>query len=216
MKRDNAVFLKNNNWTMGNVFLDMMLWKGRAPSSKAQFCTEILKLQVIKEYIKELSEKTGMLPVSYSGERRQESHKRAKKPKEEFSTYFDCMVVRPMIEWSEKEIFDFLEKKNVPPNPLYALGYKRVGCYPCIHSRKLELALLPEWAWQRLEFYEKHLGRSWFPSGILPGTKGTKKIPTIKEVREWSKTSWGGKQFDLFVETEKEPESCMSMFKICE
>jgi 3'-phosphoadenosine 5'-phosphosulfate sulfotransferase (PAPS reductase)/FAD synthetase len=35
----------------GNPFLDMMLWKGRAPSTKAQFCTEHLKLVPIRAYI---------------------------------------------------------------------------------------------------------------------------------------------------------------------
>lgn len=202
--------------TTGNVFLDMMLWKRRAPSTKAQFCTEHLKLNVIREYIKEIADKYGLPVVSYSGERAEESEKRAKKPREEISTYFDCMVIQPMLNWSEKQVFDFLKKCKVPPNPLYALGYSRVGCYPCIHSRKKELALLPDWAWKRLEWYEKELGRTWFPPGILPGTRGTGELTKISDVRKWCKTSHGGKQYDFFIEIEKEPPRCMSQFKICE
>lgn len=200
----------------GNAFLDMMVWKGRAPSSKAQFCTEHMKLQVIREYIRELVLKTGLPAISYSGERKAESVARSKKLPEEISTYFDCLIKRPMLEWSEKQVFDYLEECGVPPNPLYAIGYSRVGCFPCIHARKSELALLPDWVWKKLESWEERLGRSWFPSGILPGTRGTGKVPTIQEVREWCKTERGGKQFGLFIESEKEPGRCMSSFKVCE
>lgn len=35
---------KSGKEVSGNPFLDMMVWKHRAPSSKAQFCTEWVKL----------------------------------------------------------------------------------------------------------------------------------------------------------------------------
>jgi hypothetical protein len=34
--------------------------------------------------------------------------------------------------WSEEEVFFFLRKCDVLPNPLYAFGFKQVGCFPCI------------------------------------------------------------------------------------
>lgn len=35
---------KKGKEASGNPFLDLMIWKGRAPSTKAQFCTEWVKL----------------------------------------------------------------------------------------------------------------------------------------------------------------------------
>ena len=36
----------------GIPFLDLMLWKGRTPSAKAQFCTEHLKMSPIRDWLK--------------------------------------------------------------------------------------------------------------------------------------------------------------------
>lgn len=197
----------------GSPFLDMMLWKRRAPSTKAQFCTEHLKLQPIRSWLNGI--RGDRLPVMYVGIRAGESARRAKMPEEELNEYMDCMTKRPLLRWSEQEVFDYLKIHDVPPNPLYDAGYSRVGCFPCIHARKSELASLPEWAWEKLEMWEQELGRSWFPSGILPG-KLDGHIPTITEVREWSKTTRGGKQFDLFSQDEEDVPSCMTTWGQCE
>lgn len=198
----------------GNPFLDMMLWKGRAPSTKAQFCTEWVKLWPILMWLEE--NKPFEDWVMFTGLRAGESIRRASRQPYEYNSYFDCDSVNPMIYESEERVFEFLEEKGVPPNPLYALGFHRVGCFPCIHSNKTELALLPDWAWNKLEEWEGELGRSWFKAGSLPG-KPDWYIPNISEVREWSKTVRGGKQYDLFKSAEvSDAPSCMSTWGICE
>jgi 3'-phosphoadenosine 5'-phosphosulfate sulfotransferase (PAPS reductase)/FAD synthetase len=95
-------------------------------------------------------------------------------PEREFSDYHDGCIIRPILRWSKEEVFSFLRMRDVPPNPLYALGYERVGCFPCIHANKGELALLPDWAWEKLVEWEKRLGRTWFPAGLVPGVHITK------------------------------------------
>ena len=35
----------------------------------------------------------------------------------------------PILEWSRKEVFDFLAGEE---HPHYALGFDRVGCFPCL------------------------------------------------------------------------------------
>lgn len=194
----------------GNAYLDLMLWKGRAPSIKAQFCTEKLKLLPIREWMQNVRGDKEI--YNYIGIRAGESARRAKMPERNFSDYFDCWEIRPLLRWSEKDVFDYLESKGVPPNPLYGAGFTRVGCFPCIHSRKSELALLPDWAWEKLAEWEKRVGRSWFPPGLVPGVW----IPTIEQAREWSKTSHGGRQFDMFAADEKDIPSCMSTWGVCE
>lgn len=194
----------------GYIFLDLMLWKGRAPSTKAQFCTEHLKLWPIKFYLdKHFPDRTW---VMHTGIRAGESARRSRMQPFSWNGFFDCWSVMPMIYNSEQDQYEYLQSKGVPPNPLYALGYGRVGCFPCIHANKTELSLLPEWAWERLELYESKIGRSWFPAGFLPGGN----IPTIQQVRDWCRTSHGGKQFNLFRSAPEDAPSCMSGWIKCE
>lgn len=194
----------------GNPFLDMMLWKGRAPSSKAQFCTEHVKLRPIADYLDHI--RGDREPTMYTGIRAGESERRAKMPERAWMDLYDCYTERPLLHWSEQQVFDFLKSKSVPPNPLYEVGFSRVGCFPCIHARKSELARLPDWAWQKLEEWESRLGRSWFPPGFVPGLH----IPKIQDVREWATTTRGGYQQDIFAPDSKDVPSCMSTWGACE
>lgn len=196
-----------------HTFLDMMLWKGRAPSTKAQFCTEHLKLWPIKFFLQNhfCDQRWEM----FTGIRAGESFRRSKMQPFSYNHFFDCWSVLPMLYNSEEDQFKYLHQWNVPPNPLYALGYGRVGCFPCIHANKRELELLPDWAWDRLEEYERNLKRTWFSSGILPG-KPKGYIPSIIEVREWCKTSYGGSQFKLFTPKTEDAPSCMTGWIACE
>jgi phosphoadenosine phosphosulfate reductase len=40
-------------------------------------------------------------------------------------------ALNPIIDWSDDDVWDFLHDRKVPVNPLYELGYKRVGCIGC-------------------------------------------------------------------------------------
>lgn len=199
----------------GNPFLDLMIWKGRAPSTKAQFCTEWVKLWPQLLYLQNNYPHHEW--IMYSGIRQGESLRRllGYPMPYTWNSYFDCEYVLPMLYASEDDVFALLKEKGAPPNPLYALGYGRVGCFPCIHANKTELSLLPDWAWDKLEQWEAAVGRSWFSAGTLP--KGMSYIPSISEVREWCKTVRGGKQYDLFKSIQNaDAPSCMSTWGICE
>jgi 3'-phosphoadenosine 5'-phosphosulfate sulfotransferase (PAPS reductase)/FAD synthetase len=242
----------------GNPFLDMMLWKGRAPSTRAQFCTEHLKLQPIRDWLIKTREATGLDPIMYVGIRAGESEKRSKMPEQELNEYMDCLKVHPILKWSEAEVFAFLASKNVEPNPLYKNGSARVGCYPCIHSRKSELASLENWSWEKLVSWETAVRRTWFSYGTVPLTTDqeielsqiplteqevedadpetgevilvkkmlpdekllsafkNKNSPSVQAVREWSKTTRGGRQMNLFAEDAKDVPSCMNTWGQCE
>ena len=204
--------LRPSGKTQTNVpFLDMMIWKGRAPSPKAQFCTEWVKLWPMLLYLEQHHSFDEW--IMYTGLRAGESEKRSKRLPFEWNTYFDCESINPMLYMTEQEIFDFLEFKGVSPNPLYAIGYGRVGCFPCIHAVKTQLRLLPDWAWEKLQYWESKIGRSWFPAGLVPGIH----IPTIENVRNWCRTTRGGKQYDLFKTNDvADAPSCMSTWGICE
>lgn len=206
--------LRDAGYTFNNTFLDMCFSRSQIPRARRQFCTEELKLKPMREWVRARQAETLYADVIlYNGIRAGESERRSKMSEIEDNEFFDCTVMRPLLRWSEQDVFDFLKKKNVPPNPLYTDGgAARVGCYPCIHSRKSELASLPDWAWGRLKEYEDALGISWFAKGTVPGVE----IPTIEEAREWARTSRGGRQFDMFTEDAKDVPTCMSTWGICE
>lgn len=201
----------------GHTFLDMAMWKGRAPSTKAQFCTEHLKLWPIKLWLLEHYPQDEFEWVMHTGIRAGESKKRSSMQPFMVNDFFDCMSVLPMLYNDENFEFEYLESKGIPPNPLYALGFGRVGCFPCIHCNKEELMLLPDWAWERLEFYEARMARmarSWFGPNIVPGIW----IPTVAQVRDWCRTTPNkrGNQFNMFRTAPEDTPSCMTGWIACE
>ncbi len=57
-------------------------------------------------------------------------------------TSFDCrfieiakknedMVVSPIYRWTESDVWAYIRENNLPYNPLYDMGYARVGCIGC-------------------------------------------------------------------------------------
>ena len=39
--------------------------------------------------------------------------------------------LNPILLWYEREVWQYLALNNVPVNPMYALGYRSLGCEPC-------------------------------------------------------------------------------------
>lgn len=35
-----------------------------------------------------------------------------------------------------EQVFDLHKRHNIKPNPLYTMGFSRVGCMPCINETK--------------------------------------------------------------------------------
>lgn len=187
--------------------------KGRFPSRKAQFCTEHLKLVPQRRWCREHLEAKGIDYERYTGVRRDESHKRKDTPDREWCDYFDCYVNHPIASWTKLEVFAFLKEHGEEVNPLYKMGFGRVGCAPCINSGKEDINLwatrFPEMI-DKVRGWEEWNGRTFFPP-CVPG----KEINWVDEVVAWSKTDWGGKQV-LLPMLEAEAESCSSRYGLCE
>lgn len=43
----------------------------------------------------------------------------------------DKLTVNPLLEWSASDVWEFIHAQNLPINPLYKMGYSRVGCLFC-------------------------------------------------------------------------------------
>lgn len=211
-----------------NPFLDLCLWKGRFPSTRARFCSSELKHEPLDRRMIEII-KQGHEIESWQGVRADESLNRRDLPERERGEIYE--IYRPILKWSAEQVFDFHAKHDVKPNPLYSLGMGRVGCMPCIHARKGELAEIskrfPEEiarvaAWEKIVSLVSKRGNStFFHSKTDPtiATKNNDEITVeshgIDRIVEWSKTARGGRQGLLDLETEEE-SMCSSMYGLCE
>ncbi|MFA6121907.1 MAG: phosphoadenosine phosphosulfate reductase family protein [Sideroxydans sp.] len=192
------------------TFEGMMKVKGRAPSRKAQFCTEILKLNPLRRWV---DENVSDDYERYTGLRRDESDARKNTPFREFDKFFDCYVNHPLADWSKKMCFEYVTAHGEEYNPLYKLGFGRVGCAPCINSGKEDILLwsqrFPEEI-EKIRAYERNTGRTYF-APMVPGMV----INTMDDVLEWCTTAHGGRQQD-FIKIVEERPSCESKFGLCE
>lgn len=44
------------------------------------------------------------------------------------------MKLNPLADWSEQEVWAYVEKFDVPTNPLHGRGYPSIGCAPCTRA----------------------------------------------------------------------------------
>lgn len=207
----------------GSAMVELVLRKMMFPGRTRRFCTEHLKVEPLKKYLNGRVD-GGEDIANAVGIRRGESVARSKMSEWEWSKGFDCEVWRPLIEWSEQDVIDIHQRHGLAPNPLYLRGARRVGCWPCINSSKVEIRLLAEIDPERVALLreleadmdeqasarfadrgdERRELRTWFQAPI---DRGGKKRWTIDEVIAWSRTSRGGRQFELF--TAPGDDGCM-------
>lgn len=46
------------------------------------------------------------------------------------------MAVNPIIDWTHRDVWDYIHSEHIEYNPLYECGYKRVGCIGCPMANK--------------------------------------------------------------------------------
>lgn len=101
-----------------------------------RWCSPSVKIDVLRRVItNDDAFSTGTFVV-VSGERREESPNRAKYQEEEpHATNNQKRRVtqwRPVIDWSEQEVWAIIRRHGIIPHPAYQLGFGRVSCMFCI------------------------------------------------------------------------------------
>lgn len=211
----------------GNPFLDLCLWKGRFPSSRARFCSEELKHHPLTLRQLELS-KEGEI-WSWQGVRADESPSRALLPETEQADI--GWIYRPILHWTAEQVFAKHAEAGIEPNPLYKMGMSRVGCMPCIHARKSELAAIAKRfpdevarvaEWERIVSKISKRGNSTFFHASTDPTIATKDNDEISlashgidRIVDWANTTRGGRQRDLIAASE-DVTMCSSVYGLCE
>lgn len=124
------------------LFTELVRAKRIFPDRTKRFCTVELKVKPIAAYLASISNEYEI--VNVVGIRRDESEKRKSALEWEYSKTLDCDVWRPLVAWSVADVVAIHRRHGLAPNPLYAMGASRVGCWPCIHARKAEIRLVAE------------------------------------------------------------------------
>lgn len=204
-------------------YLDLVLSKGMfCASGMRKFCTEELKIRPTEEQLIKPIIAAGARAFQWLGIRADESVKRAdvsRHPAFEKNGYchppridWSHVYYRPILSWTVQDVVAHHRRHGLPMNPLYQLGFTRVGCFPCINSTKSEIALISRHhrdqidrirEWERLcsavNVSWKNADRigdisTFFAVGKVPGMHRN----TIDDVVEWSTTLRGGRMQDMF------------------
>lgn len=165
--------------------------------------------------------------ISWQGVRRDESHQRRNAKKSE-RVGGGIWIFRPIADWTAAQVFSYCTAQQVEHNPLYTQGMSRVGCMPCINCNKNELrqiaARFPEHPariaeWERIVGMCSKRGFSTFKADAH-AAKDRRIIFADLNIWtriEWSKTSRGGKQFNLLDEVENDGAGgCSSSYGLCD
>ena len=195
--------------------------KRMLPSRGIRWCTELLKTQPMAGYLRGLMD-AGGLPVNAVGIRAEESAARAKAPEWEHSDVYDCDVWRPLLAWTFEDVVAIHKRHGLAPNPLYLWGAERVGCWPCVNSRKSEVRMLAERDPARVDLLRELEAVATEGQRERAAAEGREPKEAaawfrwpIDETVEWSRTSRGGVQFDMLHVVSPERDGCVR-WGLCE
>lgn len=210
----------------GIPFLDLCVVSGRFPSTKAAFCSQELKRDPIIEQVQLPLLEAGDMIWSWQGVRADESLARRNLAELE-DVGGGLWNYRPILKWTAQQCFDMHRKHGVKHNPLYEQGMGRVGCMPCINTRKDELLEIskrfPEEIkrvaeWERTVQEASKKGAATLFAGANRGDNLSPEecveISNIHAMVEWAQTARGGRQMD-FIRLADAP-SCSSIYGLCE
>jgi hypothetical protein len=144
--------------------------------------------------------------------RRDESRKREDAPFQQWDEYYDCWLYAPLVDWPKQWCFEYVARYGEPINPLYSMGFGRVGCAPCINSNKEDLvnwaARFPEMI-DKVRAWEARTGLTFFMPVDRNGT-----VNGVDDVVRWARTARGGTKVFLPMMTER--AGCESKYGTCE
>jgi phosphoadenosine phosphosulfate reductase len=142
-------------------------WRGAEaygpPARDYRWCTRLIKLAPLSRLFQEIEPSRRVVMVT--GQRGAESPQRAASPRlAESGTIARGrgLVASPIQEWSSLEVFLYIALRGLPLNPLYRLGFERIGCYMCPASHLAEFRVVkrrrPE-LWGRWEDWLRRYAR---------------------------------------------------------
>jgi phosphoadenosine phosphosulfate reductase len=90
-----------------------------------------------------------------TGIRRGQSASRALAAPVEWDGEYGLHKISPLLDWSERDIWDYIGRKRLPYNTLHDIGFPSIGCAPC--TRAVQPGEDPRsgrWWWERADSRE--------------------------------------------------------------
>lgn len=91
-----------------------------------KFCCKVRKIDPLNRALSELD-------AWICGLRREQAVTRVEIKKVEEGT---PVKINPLADWTEKQVWDYIKKNNVPYNKLHDKNYPSIGCAPCTRAVK--------------------------------------------------------------------------------
>jgi len=89
-----------------------------------QHCCSVAKVQALGQALSDVD-------AWITGIRREQATTRTGAPKLERDEKRGIWKVNPLADWSEKDVWRYIFKHNLPYHPLHDQGYGSIGCAPC-------------------------------------------------------------------------------------
>lgn len=90
-------------------------------------CCHIRKVKPMKRALKGYE-------VWISGLRKEQALSRTDIDIVEYDENYGLIKVNPIYNWTEKQVWDYINAKNIPYNPLHNKGFPSIGCQPCTRA----------------------------------------------------------------------------------
>lgn len=210
-----------------NGMVDLTKKKSRWPSSQRRFCTSELKTIPMIDYI--LDEVNDDVLI-IQGIRAAESAKRAemskqctyfkyyvqpygkdKNGKDKYHTYrrkdvlafrkkYADDLLRPVFDWSAQQVIDYILENGIQPNPLYRMGYKRVGCFPCVMASQQDIYNISVQKPERISYIaglEQQFNSSFFGPDKISSKYYKGEYPLISDVVRYVQSKRAGGSLKL-------------------
>lgn len=133
-------------------FRDACIKNGGFPRSDMQFCTRVLKREPANKWMDEID--ADMSAICTIGIRREESANRAQFP--EWTEYSENHGGRslhaPLVRYTEAMRNELLSR-----TPFQPMSARSKECYPCVHARVQEIALLPDREISKVRILEREV-----------------------------------------------------------
>lgn len=111
-------------------------------------CCHIRKVEPLKRAFKGLD-------VWICGLRREQSVTRYNAKMVEWDDANGLIKLNPLIDWKEKDVWDYIKANDVPYNELHDKGFPSIGCQPCTRAVKPgEDVRAGRWWWEEPEHKE--------------------------------------------------------------
>jgi phosphoadenylyl-sulfate reductase (thioredoxin) len=90
-------------------------------------CCQLRKVEPLKRHL-------AGFEAWVTGIRREQSKDRANAQLVEADLKFGLTKVNPLVAWTQKDVWRYVNDHGVPYNPLHDRGYPSIGCAPCTSS----------------------------------------------------------------------------------